>query len=292
MKLTLLLTLFLFSSFNSFAELTESHVYADAELGDVVFSYLDEANFRKLHSTDWVQLNGATNVEKTELCSLLASQGMSCQLANFLGKFLRVSGGSASGVGIEQPFNTAMPVKEFNITTYTAGEHAHSFDYNGGFGDSGATVGGSHMANNNTKATTNGGAHYHTGNVTGGGDAETRPTNIALYAYIRVNTTHSQAKVTANLRSEVSELKTEVSRLKRRFCVRKEHDEGASAYINCYARLITDFNNNAYYMAKDEISRVVFDLQAIVCEGEASEEQTSLFTDFIGDYGACEISCR
>jgi hypothetical protein len=94
--------------------------------------------------------------------------------------------GNERTAGQLQLFTTAIPRNKFTGITSTAGRHTHSYDAARPF-DAGA---GSHdraKPSGETKTTAEAGDHSHTIEISGGGDKETRPSNIAVYYYIRIN---------------------------------------------------------------------------------------------------------
>lgn len=94
-----------------------------------------------------------------------------------------VSGGNkGNSVGSYQPWATGAPTNPMN--TSQAGAHSHVFPNVPNDNSSSAIAGsGQSIWNGNSTASSTNGAHTH--NVTGGGDAETRPHNVSCYYVIK-----------------------------------------------------------------------------------------------------------
>ena len=93
--------------------------------------------------------------------------------------------GAARVAGSLQGSATALPTNEFTATTNMAGEHTHNFNkpypYN-------ADSGSHPRAKADAAGTTSpAGNHEHTVTVNSGGDIETRPNNVAVFYYIKIN---------------------------------------------------------------------------------------------------------
>ncbi len=118
-------------------------------------------------------------------------------LPDLRGQFIRSwnSGANADGDtsaldtgrvrGSDQDDATALPTTAFTGTTNTTGSHSHSYDRTGENNvtrDPGAAASNQGAGATNTSTA---GDHSHTCTINGGGDAETRPTNVALLAVIK-----------------------------------------------------------------------------------------------------------
>ena len=118
-------------------------------------------------------------------------------LPDLRGQFIRSwnSGANADGDtvtldasrvrGSDQDDATALPTTAFTGTTNTTGSHSHSYDRTGENNanrDPGAAVTNQGAGATNTSTAGN---HSHTCTINGGGDAETRPANVALLAVIK-----------------------------------------------------------------------------------------------------------
>lgn len=105
------------------------------------------------------------------------------------GMFLRgIDPGSSRNPGSIEKSATALPVnKAFVGTTTTGGEH----DHKGGAAASGVgdryNAGGRDYVVVNVTTTAKDGAHSHLVKIDGGGDEETRPVNVAVYYFIKIN---------------------------------------------------------------------------------------------------------
>ena len=137
----------------------------------------------------------------------IAGASTNTRLPNAKTQFIRSWGESKRSVGSLQTWTTAKPRSPFKVTgkTTTDGKHKHllryrkRYDYNAhGYGLHG--WGGIFAMNWNSDAMTKedgkpkqysftDGGHNHdiSGEVKTGGDTETRPDNLSLYMYIRVN---------------------------------------------------------------------------------------------------------
>ena len=118
-------------------------------------------------------------------------------LPDLRGQFIRSwnsganSGGGTSALdtgrtrGSDQTDATAAPNTAFTGSTNTTGSHSHSYDRTGENNanrDPGAAATNQGAGATNTSSAGN---HSHTVTISGGGDAETRPTNVALLAVIK-----------------------------------------------------------------------------------------------------------
>lgn len=293
MKYSILFIFFLFLiSFTSHGDAPS--IYADASLGDVVFSYLDEKNFQALHSDDWMQLGAKTDVKDTELCTYLKAQNIPCQLGNFQGKFLRINGGSAAGIGSEQPFSTAKPTNNFVFDVSNNGGHKHTFYGLGKAGEQIWLAPARHfMFGLGTQSVSDVKDHNHAVSIKSGGDAETRPTNIALYAYIRVNTKYSHAKETAEIKAKLAKALAKLDQLERRECPPINTGE-RNTLVACYAGIVKDFEKGIYLMADGEFSRVLAAINHIMCydSDHVSKEDFDAFQRFFDKYGSADFSCQ
>jgi microcystin-dependent protein len=86
-------------------------------------------------------------------------------------------------LGSSQADATALPDTAFTGSTNTAGNHDHSYATNQGTG--GGQGGGGADTGSRNATTNQAGSHSHSVTISGGGDAETRPRNIALLACIK-----------------------------------------------------------------------------------------------------------
>jgi len=86
-------------------------------------------------------------------------------------------------LGSSQADATALPDTAFTGSTNTAGNHDHSYATNQGTG--GGQGGGGADTGSRNATTNQAGSHSHSVTINGGGDAETRPRNVALLACIK-----------------------------------------------------------------------------------------------------------
>jgi microcystin-dependent protein len=124
------------------------------------------------------------------------SYGGAGVLPDLRGQFIRSWNDQGTGLdggrvrGSAQTEGTALPSTDFTGTTDTAGSHTHSYSTSGsslaGRTSSGISTAFSGAGIGDVTFSLNSaGAHSHTVTINGGGDAETRPANIALLAVIK-----------------------------------------------------------------------------------------------------------
>jgi microcystin-dependent protein len=152
---------------------------------------------RSTAPTGYLKANGAA-VSRTTYATLFSAIGTTYgggdgsttfNLPDLRGEFVR---GLDDGRGVDtsrtlgssQGDATAMPSNAFTGSTNTAGNHNHSYDRTGE--NNANRDPGSAATNQGAGATSTSSAGSHSHSVTiGGGDAETRPRNIALLACIK-----------------------------------------------------------------------------------------------------------
>ena len=121
--------------------------------------------------------------------------GSNFNVPDFRGHFLRGFGthgvdtaAVSAAIGARQAQSTARPTTAFTGSTTSDGAHTHAviWSNNAGAPDTYPYESGPNTAGTYTipAAGTNGG-HSHTLSISGGGDAETRPKNMAVYYYIK-----------------------------------------------------------------------------------------------------------
>ncbi len=158
-------------------------------IGDVKYSILVPDEFKKLNGDGWRLMDG-TPIGGTEL----AKYTVLTHLPDASNNFIRCLDPKDKSrvVGSPQNDTTRLPrTKKFTGGTSTTGEHAHSLApyrptfVHGHQHKTGAELSG--VGKTPPIYTQTDGEHNHNIIVNGGGDPETRPKNIALYIYIKVN---------------------------------------------------------------------------------------------------------
>ena len=190
---------------------SNQNTISKGSLGDVKYSILPPEQFKKLNGNGWQWMDGS-DIDKTDLHDFLIAERLQGiltngkKLPNANGMFIRSMGfqnGIASDnrdrkVGSIQDYGTKLPKSKFqgsgNGKTSTNGEHSH--DTTLGWGGGPKNEGKIRTSSNSPKNMWGGeikksGKHYHNYSMDNikirGGDNETRPKNIAFYAYIKVN---------------------------------------------------------------------------------------------------------
>lgn len=167
--------------------------------GTVVYSILPPEIFTNINE-DWVLLQGQDMNPEWRISEFYHKD----TLPNTLGVFIRCSNYNGLGIDPEsiaeigrfQAYATALPKTPFTIETNSlSGDHSHSLGYTAS-----SEYDGSVLQATAAKSLINrrirphqseymlGGAdgeHFH--NIIAKGDIETRPSNVTLYAYIKIN---------------------------------------------------------------------------------------------------------
>jgi hypothetical protein len=163
-----------------------------APVGTVVASVLDPISFAEIigeregdlyTKRKWILADGR-EVVGTDYAR--ATKGK--PVPNLQGMFLRgIDLKSKREPGDVQHFSTARPTTDFTGTTSTNGNHVHP----GVMGPKEAgdkyNAGGSNYFVPFPANTGMAGDHTHQVSITGGGDTETRPENVAVFYYIKIN---------------------------------------------------------------------------------------------------------
>jgi hypothetical protein len=165
------------------------------QVGDVVDSTLDEAAIQLLRGPGWVLMDGR-NIEGSELASIT---GLTT-LPDARGVFRRAKNNGRSdgnqnpdgevAVGTTGIDKTRRPRdSNFSSGTNTTGNHRHNHNavFNAGAGGSGGRFVGADVDMNSPTGIGPAGDHSHSATISAGGDAETRPKNITVNTYIRIN---------------------------------------------------------------------------------------------------------
>ena len=142
-------------------------------LGDVRYSVLPPANFRNLNGDGW-QLMDGRNINGSDLCTEFGT----CQIPDARGVFIRgMNVGRDQASGDPEGNRGVGSYQSDNIESHTHGLHHRIIgDTRGGFTHGVAAGGGSGSIHDIGIRTTD-----------AKGGNETRPRNIALYVYIKVN---------------------------------------------------------------------------------------------------------
>jgi hypothetical protein len=165
------------------------------QVGDVVDSILDEATIQSKRGPGWVLMDGR-NIEGTELAQLTGWT----TLPDARGIFRRAkNNGRSDGnqnpdgevaigtIGIDK---TRRPRdSSLSGSTNTTGNHRHNHNavWNAGTGGGGGRLQNFDSSMSDPTGIAQAGNHSHTATISSGGDAETRPTNITVNTYIRID---------------------------------------------------------------------------------------------------------
>ncbi len=207
----LIISLAIFMGLTAFSE--EQRTFSDTSIGDVKFSLLNPEQFKEENGENWVLMRGQSfdSDELKEYNPKLKTYLGENHLPDGRGKFFRGMDVNSNNdpdpvdreVGYHvQHYSTAFPNNPFTArTTEKSGPHTHQLeDYvhfesglviESGFPredwESYAENGGGKLVRYNNKKTTEiNSQHTHENIIISGGDPETRPTNIALYVYLKV----------------------------------------------------------------------------------------------------------
>ncbi len=163
----------------------------DGVIGDIKSSLLDEAAFIAIHGSGWVSAVGqdVTGSKYHELTGRTV-------LPDMRARFLRGVGGTGDNigpvVGETQGDTTKMPSGGFSVSTSVPqgsgiqnGQHRHSITVPAGWY---AAPDGTPMYLGSTGRTTGAaGSHTHTAYLNSGGDFETRPVNVGVNFFVKIN---------------------------------------------------------------------------------------------------------
>jgi hypothetical protein len=176
------------------------------QVGDVVDSVLDEATMQSIRGPNWVLMDGR-NIEGTQLAAITGWTN----LPDARGLFRRAkNNGRDDGnenpageenIGAFEDDSTKRP--NTNFTTNSTGDHRHHIAANINDNTTDDHLGG---GNQLKRASNSGDARYvtqgsstdattgrtsqvgnHSHSITGGGDDETRPKNITVNTYIKID---------------------------------------------------------------------------------------------------------
>ncbi len=166
-------------------------------LGAVVYSILSETQFQDINGEGWILMDGR-NIEGSELYQRTGMKnipdargvfirGMNC---NRNDKHKDTDGNRP--LGHIQDDTTRLPrIRHFSGITSENGNHNHKYNVgNTVNGHKYKTKGGEFWPKHGpipVLNTQHAGNHQHNVTINYGGDPETRPRNIALYVYIKIN---------------------------------------------------------------------------------------------------------
>ncbi|MBB4215570.1 hypothetical protein FHT79_002739 [Rhizobium sp. BK212] len=162
-----------------------------APVGTVVSSVLPPPDFAKatgeqegaaLTVRKWILADGRS-VNGTAFAILTNDK----PVPNLKGMFLRgINPDTGRVPGSVEEYATALPMRsKFTGETNVVADHKHSGGVS--FGGDQYEAGGNDYRAVGTTETGFAGAHQHTVEINGGGDAETRPKNVAVYFYVKIN---------------------------------------------------------------------------------------------------------
>jgi len=199
-NISFVLLIISFSSNNCFAEqqvpLPLIHANSINLPGTVISSLLKPEQFAELMNDKafkiWVLADGREVGSDSKYakyvqtkCLARASETKFC-VPDMTNKFLRgIAADSGRQVGSLEQQATNLP-KNIKVSI-SEGAHQHSVINTAHSSHSGGNSGrGSHLGALTTRNTSGSGSHVHTVTITGGDD-ETRPVNIGVYYYIKIN---------------------------------------------------------------------------------------------------------
>lgn len=196
----------------AFAVNKATYVQCSGAVGDVKYSTLDPIKFATVNGDCWVPMDGRT-ITGSKLATLLGvttitnAGGMFLRGQDFLNSDNDPDRTSTSAIATLQ--NQAFLAHNHSATADYAGSHNHSSNANGGLtgsltnpnfglavlnsnGTTAANVDG--IGDNQVNLTSikeliinNGGNHTHNLSVNNNGGIETRPKNLNLWTYVRIN---------------------------------------------------------------------------------------------------------
>ena len=201
---TIIILISLLCSFTVFSSVEPGQVIkavqfnsSTAQLGEIKQSILTVSQFQSLNGSCWVLMDGQ-NIEGKALSSLTGLNNVPDARGLFLRSLDNGKGIDAGRVlGSIQAQATARPTTSFTGDTTSTGAHGHNVSnvqYGGSSSDDPANensfasgLPGANSVRTNTIGNTTSGTHSHSLSITGGGDAETRPANIAVNYFIKVD---------------------------------------------------------------------------------------------------------
>lgn len=241
-------------------------LYADGQLGDIVYSHLSSEQFNSVHGQGWINISSKQNIKGSDLCKKFKI----CELPNASGTFFRVYGGQSGHIGLVQDFATAHPEIPFVGKTDFYPDHSHgsSVEVIPYRGSSTGLDGGSYQFAKQIGPKMAGG-HKHIVEVNAGGDIETRPINIALYAYIKINDVWLNGHG-SSLDEKVKNLEKGVTQgLERKVCsVNTENlsTKMVDDVFSCHKNLIESYEGllgTTYRMSEQELQNSIYVLKIL-----------------------------
>lgn len=182
----------------AFAVNKATYVQCSGAVGDVKYSILNPTQFATVNGDCWVPMKGQS-IAGSKLAIL---SGINT-LTDAGGLFLRGQEfpngtdndqGRDSNAAIATVQNDDNKSHAHTGTTSQNGDHTHNVtdSYFVGYADDwkgGGSSGGGHVGENSekTQTTTTNGNHSHNLNINSSGGAESRPKNLNLWTYIRIN---------------------------------------------------------------------------------------------------------
>ena len=151
-------------------------------VGSIQQTFLSASEFESIMGTDWVLADGRDVTGSSYETITGNSSVPDCR-----GLFLRTVGGNANAtIGGTQSDTTAQ--NGLSASTNSAGSHTHSYNSRlspSAFGAFGNPGGITNTGSATTFATNSAGSHSHT--VSLSGDTETRPVNITVNTFVKIN---------------------------------------------------------------------------------------------------------
>jgi hypothetical protein len=166
-------------------------------VGTVIASMLPYKEFQKAADDSWKPADGRKVSAESEYAKFTGSRNLPDMRGMFmrgLNQFDPLTGsrqddyrdreGEGRKAGSFQIDATCLPNRSFTADALSSGAHTHIY---ASALSQGGKSGSSARASSEIKATASAGPHKHSVSINGGGDEETRPVNITVYYYIKIN---------------------------------------------------------------------------------------------------------